>query len=326
MSAREFLVLLMVCTLWGLHFTVMRTAIDGAGIPPLFYAATRMSLVALIMLPWLKLHPGQMRWLLLAGLGFGAFNYLFMFPALGMTTASAAAVAIELYMPITVVLGVLLLGERIGWRAALGIALAFGGVVVIALSEPGEAAGPLFALGVGLMVLAACSEAAGALAVKRLSGVSPRTVVAWAGVIGSLVLWPASLALESGQMDALAPDTRLTFALALLYSALLVSVVAHGSYYWLLNRLPLSTVTPAGLLTTVIGVAGGVLILREPPTPGLLLGVALTLLGVAIVIQRSSRRAQSLSPKAPNPDTKARHSARHGLSDPTSPPPSGPPL
>lgn len=288
MSVREFLVLLGVCTLWGLHFTVMRGAIGEAGIPPLFYAATRMSLVALLMLPFLRWHAGQMRWVVVAGLGFGAFNYLFMFPALGMTTASAASVAIELYMPITVVLGVVLLGERVRGWSVLGVVLAFAGVVVIALSDPGEAAGPLFAAGIGLMVLAACSEAAGALAVKRLPGLTPFQLVAWAGVMGSLVLWPASLLLETGQLDTLSEERRIPYLAALLYSAVLVSVVAHGSYYWLLGRLPLSVVTPVGLLTTVIGVAGGLLILGEPLTPALALGVLVTLSGVGIVIWRAS--------------------------------------
>ena len=295
MSWREFLVLLMVCTLWGLHFVVMRIAIGGADIPPLFYAATRMSLVTLMMLPFLKWHTGQMTWLLLAGLGFGALNYLFMFPALGMTTASAAAVAIELYMPITVILGVVFLGERIyGW-STLGIILAFLGVIIIALSEPGDAAGPLFALGIGLMVLAACSEAGGALAVKRLKGISPRTVVAWAGVMGSLILWPATLLLETDHVASVSGETLPTFLMALLYSAVLVSVVAHGSYYWLLDRLPLSVVTPVGLLTTVIGVAGGLIILREPPTAALFIGVTVTLIGVGIVIWRSNRRSKRRS-------------------------------
>jgi len=51
-------------------------------------------------------------------------------------------------------------------------------------------------------------------------------------VIGSIVLWPLSLILETGQMSAFAPDTRVNFGLALIYSVLLVSLVAHGSYYW----------------------------------------------------------------------------------------------
>ncbi|GLQ21822.1 DMT family transporter [Algimonas porphyrae] len=290
MSVRETFVLLMVCTIWGLHFSVMRTAIGEYGLPPIFYAAMRMTLVALIMLPFLRWHPGQMRYVLIGGLGFGALNYAFMFPAMGMTTASAAAVAVELYMPFSVLLGVLLLGERIRGWSIFGIILAFVGVAIIGFAGPGEAVGPLFLLGVGLIVCGAFSEACAAIAVKRTKGIGPFQLVAWFAVVGTIVLWPLTLITETDQTVAFAPELRWTFAAALAYSVLLVSIVAHGSYYWLLSRLPIQVVAPVGLLNTIIGVLGGLIILREPPSAALFIGVGVTLAGVGIVIWRSNKR------------------------------------
>jgi O-acetylserine/cysteine efflux transporter len=296
MSLRESLVLLMICTIWGLHFTVMRTAIGEMDVPPLFYAALRMTLVAGLMLPFLRWHKGQMRAVLIGGLGFGALNYAFMFPAMGMTTASAGAVAIELYMPFSVLLGVIILGERIRGWSWLGIGLAFAGVVVIGLTghagEAVQSAGPLFGLGIALIACGALSEACGAIAVKRTDGIRPSELVAWFAVVGTVVLWPLTLGLETDQIKVFAPERRWTFLAALAYSVLLVSIVAHGSYYWLLSRLPLQVVAPSGLLNTVIGVTGGLLILGEPPSAGLFVGVAITLAGVGIVIWRSGLRAR----------------------------------
>lgn len=287
---------MMVCTIWGLHFTVMRLTIgeSGEGVAPLLYAATRMSLVAFIMSPFLRWHRGQMGGILIGGLGFGALNYAFMFPALSMTTASAAAVAIELYMPFSILLGVLILGERIRGWSILGIVLAFSGVVIIGLSEPGEAAGPLFALGLLLIAAAALSEATGAIAVKRLSKIRPQELVAWFAVIGTIVLWPLTLIIETDQFVAFAPDLRWRFAAGVLYSALLVSIVAHGAYYWLLARLPIQVVAPIGLMNTVIGVLGGVLIVGEAPTPALFIGMGVTLCGVAIIVWRSRKKSEAL--------------------------------
>lgn len=302
MSVREFMVLLMICTIWGLHFTVMRTAIGAFDIPPLFYAAVRMTLVALLMLPFLKWHPGQMGPVLIGGLGFGALNYAFMFPAMGMTTASAASVAIELYMPFSVLLGVLILGERIkGWSIA-GIVLAFLGVVVIGLMGEGrDVAGPLFVLGLVLIAGGALSEACGAIAVKRTRDIKPSQLVAWFAVVGTIVLWPLTLLLESDQTTVFQAETRLAFLAALAYSVLLVSILAHGSYYWLLSRLPIQVVAPSGLLNTVIGVAGGILLLNEPPSIGLFAGVAITLSGVAIVIWRNNRKTKIIDPENVTP-------------------------
>ena len=302
MSVREFLVLLMICTIWGLHFAVMRTAVGEYGIPPLFYAAVRMTLVALIMLPFLRWHPGQMGPVLIGGLGFGALNYAFMFPAMGMTTASAASVAIELYMPFSVLLGVLILGERIKGWSITGIVLAFLGVVLIGLIGEGrDVAGPLFALGLVLIGCGALSEACGAIAVKRTRDIRPSQLVAWFAVVGTVVLWPLTLLLETDQTAVLQADLRLPFIAALAYSVLLVSILAHGSYYWLLSRLPIQVVAPSGLLNTVIGVAGGIILLNEPPSLGLFGGVAITLSGVAIVIWRNNRKKRLIDPETVTP-------------------------
>ena len=295
MSVREFLVLLMICTLWGLHFTVMKSVI-GAGIPPLAYAAIRMALVMVVMLPWLKWPPtregrGQMKWVLVAGLGFGALNYAFMFPAMGMTTASAGAIAIELYVPFSVILGALFLRDYPGWRKLSGIALAFAGVVLIGLARPGEGEATAFVLGLAMIAGAAMSEAVGALGVKKIEGMSPKHLLAWFAVVGTVVLTPLTLVFEPGGVAAAFAQPGL-LALALLYTAGLVSIVAHGSYYWLLQRLPISTVAPSGLLTTVIGVAGAVLILGEPFTRELALGMAMVLTGVGIVLWRQAKKGE----------------------------------
>jgi len=296
MSLREFCVLMMVCTIWGLHFVVMKFTVVEMGVPPLFYAAVRMLLLTIILLPFLRWHKGQMKAVLIGGLGFGAFNYAFMFPAMQLTTASAAAVTIELYMPFSIILSVLILGERIGpWRIT-GSVLAFFGVVLIGLGTPSDVAGQGFALGIMFMACAAMSEAIGAVSVKSVKAVNPVQLLAWFGVVGSVVLWPLTLILEKDQMSAFAPDTRMNFGLALIYSALLVSLLAHGSYYWLLQRLPIHTVAPSGLMTTVIGVVAGVLILKEDLTAILILGAVITLSGISIILWRNRKRAKVTPP------------------------------
>lgn len=292
MSLREFAVLMMICLIWGMHFVVMKFTIVEMNIPPLFYAALRVSIMALILLPFLRWHKGQMRAVLMGGLGFGALNYAFMFPAMKLTTASAAAVTIELYMPFSIILSVLVLGERIGiWRTS-GAALAFLGVVLIGLGAPPEAASEGFVLGIALIACGAMAEAVGAISVKSVKSISPVQLLVWFGIVGSIVLWPLSLFFEDGQTRAFNPETRVNFGLALIYSVLLVSLVAHGSYYWLLQRLPIHTVAPSGLMTTVIGVIGGVVILGEKLTPIILLGALVTISGICVILWRNREEAK----------------------------------
>lgn len=292
MSIREFAVLFLVCLIWGLHFIVMKVTVGDAA-DPLFYAALRMSIVAVIMLPWLKWHKGLMWPILGAGLGYGALNYAFMFPALGLTTASAAAITIELYVPFSIILSVLVFKDKIGLYKILGILLAFTGVIIIAAAKPDQSAGPYFLWGIVLMVGAAMSEAVGAVLVKLVKGVGPLQLLAWFAIIGSAVLWPLSFGLEDNQLDAFAPANRKTFVLALAYSALLVSVVAHGSYYWLLQRLPIYIVSSTGLMTTVIAVIASAVLLGETLTLNLLAGGLLTLSGIGLILARNNRKVQT---------------------------------
>jgi len=223
----------------GLHFVVMKVTV-GDTADPLFYAALRMSIVALIMLPWLKWHKGLMRPVLGVGLAYGALNYAFMFPALGMTTASAAAITIELYVPFSIILSVIVFKDKIGLYKTLGILMAFVGVIIIASAKPDETAGPYFVWGIILMVGAAMCEAVGAVLVA--------------------------------------------FILALIYSALIVSIVAHSCYYWLLQRLPIYIVSSTGLMTTVIAVIASAVLLGEALTLNLLLGGVITLGGIGLIL------------------------------------------
>ncbi len=289
MSPKEFIVLLVVCITWGLHFIVIKLAVSEP-IPPLFYAATRVTLVTLFLLPFMKWHKGQMGWIFLGGFCLAGLNYFMLFQGLTMTTAGAAAIAIETYMPFSIILSVIFFKEKLGLWRILGIIMAFTGVLIIASAKPEEVAGPYYLLGIIFMVVAAMSEASGAMIVKKVKEIGPLQLLVWFTFIGSLFLWPSTLILEEGHANALVPETRLFFAGALLYSAILASIVSHGGYYWLLQRLPVHTVAPSGLIMTVIAVLAAWLILDEPLTPQLILGVFVTLGGIGIILIRNRKR------------------------------------
>ena len=167
--------------------------------------------------------------------------------------------------------------------------------MVIALAKPDETAGPLFLLGILLIVGAAMSEAVGAILVKKVKGVSPWQLLAWFSVVGSIILGILSLAFEDNQMQSFAPENRVNFMLALLYSAVITSVIAHASYYWLLQRLPIYIVSTSGLLTTVVAIAAGHILLGEAITPQLLIGAALTLLGIGFILYARAKKTPKLS-------------------------------
>jgi O-acetylserine/cysteine efflux transporter len=289
LSAREIGVLVAMCLIWGYHFVVIKTAV--AELPPMFYAAIRMTLVALLMAPFLRWRPGQMRAVLAAGVCLGALNYAFLFTGLKYATASAAAIAIELHVPFATILSVIFLKDSVGWRRIVGIALAFAGVAVIALGENGGG-GPEtnIPLGVALVASGAFVEAIGAVLVKKSTGFKPFELLAWFAAVGSVGLWALTFTFETGQGADFAASDKWLITGAILYSAIGGSIIGHSAYYWLLQRLPVSVVAPSVLLTMVIAVFFGVVLLGDPFGPRMIIGGLMVLAGVAVVLLRNARK------------------------------------
>ena len=71
-------------------------------------------------------------WLCLVGAGAcGAASWLAYFAALRVANAAPVAALDRLSLPFVFVLGVVVLGEQVGWRGWLGVALAVGGSYLI---------------------------------------------------------------------------------------------------------------------------------------------------------------------------------------------------
>ncbi len=280
---------------WGFHYVVVKVAV--VEIPPIFYAAMRMTIVAAVLAPFLRWRTGKMKTVLLAALCFGAVNYALLFSGLKLATASASAIANQLYVPFATILSVVFLKESIGWRRIVGITLAFAGVAVIAISRDQAVEGARIGLGVGLVAAATFVEAIGSILVKKAAGFKPWELLAWFGLVGAPLLFAISAAVERDQMASLAAGDKKLIIGAILYSALVSSVFGHTAYYWLIQRRPISEVASSTLLTTFFAVSFSVAILDEPFTLAFVAGGVMTLIGVAIVVLRAP--AMAPEPGAP---------------------------
>lgn len=283
MNLRELMVLLLVCTIWGMHIIVIKVGVSE--IPPMFYAALRMSLVAALLSPFLRWRPGQMARIFFAGICLGGLNYIFMFTGLNHATASASALALELYVPFATILSVIFLKERVGIKRIAGITLAFSGVALIALSK-GELD---LTFGITLMAMAAFFDATGAVILKKTEGFKPLQMLAWFSLIGMAALWIATFTFEDQQVEKLQEGNTKLIISAILYSAIGGSIIGHSCYYWLLQRLPLSLLAPNVLFTTFLSVIFAVILLGEKLTPQIIFGGIMIMVGVGIILVRTNR-------------------------------------
>lgn len=286
MSLRDFILLVGISIVWALNMVGSKIVVGDLGVPPLFYAAVRTALIAVAVLPWLLPMP-RPRWRIVAiGLLMGGGGFALLFVGLATATPSAAAVVTQLGIPMVTVLSIVMLGERIRWRRALGIALAFGGIVVV-MWEPGG-----FALSTGLLFVAASAFASslGAVMMKQVSGVRPLQLQAWVGFASAPLLGALSFGLETDQA-ARAIVAGWPFVGIVLFSALVVSVMAHTAYYGLIQRYEANLLAPLTLMSPLFSVALGVAVTGDPFGVRMAVGTALALAGVLVVAIRGNRTA-----------------------------------
>ena len=289
MPLRHTLLAVSVAVLWGLNFLAIHASLEH--FPPIFLVALRFAVLAVPTILLVPRPQVPLRWLIGYGLGFGTLQFFGLY--LGMAAgfpAGLASLVLQASAPFTVVLGVLLLRERLTPRRALGVGVAVAGLALVGLSRAEATSwGPFL-----LVVLGAFGWAVGNLASRLAAAPNPLHLTLWMSVVPPLPMLAVSLLVEGpgeiGSALATSLDTAAVPAwLGLAYTVVLGTVVGSGIWVWLLTRHPAGVVAPFSMLVPVVGISAAWWALGERPTLLELAGGALVVGGVlwaAIVPRR----------------------------------------
>jgi O-acetylserine/cysteine efflux transporter len=257
--------------------------------PPIFFTGIRFLLLLICLAMFLKIPAPKVKPLLGIGLLMGAGMYLTLYLAIALADNTASvAIFSKLEVPFAVILGVVLLREKIGINRLFGIVIAIVGAFTISFDPAALKDVPALA-----WMAASCAFAAiGMIKVRKLGAIHPLTIVAWISMVSAPVLLLTSAIFEHAHLSVLKEATWVGWS-ALVYTAVMSSIVANSGMYYLLHRYPVSQVATYSLLSPVFAVIGGVLLLDDELTPGLITGGILILTGVGWI----QFRAMSLSDK-----------------------------
>jgi O-acetylserine/cysteine efflux transporter len=223
--------------------------------------------------------------IVVAGVLSGALHFGMLFVGLGMAeSVSTVAIAGQLGVPFTTLMSIAFLGEVVRWRRWLGICLAFAGVMLMGLDPQVFD----FWQGLALVVLSAFVGSLGLLAVKQLKDIKPLEIQAWFALISVPVLAVLSAVFESGQLQATRAASLEAWG-ALLFTVVMASLIAHSGYYYLVQRYPITSVSPLTILSPLFGVLFGVTLLGDELTPRIIAGGTMTLTGVVIIALREHK-------------------------------------
>lgn len=285
MNFRDFLLLFVVCFVWGLNIVITRWIVFDAAVPPIFFAAIRFMGVAILLTPFLRPIPKDLKMLFLISFFIGSGHFALLFLGLANAEGSAASIVMQLGVPFATLMSMAFLGEKIGWRRAIGITLAFAGVLLIAVDPES------FSVSFGLIYIAGAAfiGAVGGILMKKMTPVSAMQMQVWIGLFSFAPLFAVSAILEQGQWSAFAAGGWSVW-IATAFAVVGVSIFGHGAFYHLIKRYDISLLSPLTLMTPIWGVVLSIILLNEPITSQLVLGAVISLGGVFVIALRTNQK------------------------------------
>lgn len=278
MHLRHILLLLLVTTVWGVNFVVIKIGLRG--VPPLTFSALRF-LVAAVPAIFLVRRPEASRsQLAVYGLVMFAGQFAFLFSAMEAgLSAGLASLVLQTQAFFTIGLALLFLRERPGLFQLLGAVVAAAGVGIVGLHIGGEVTWP----GLLLVMASALCFGGGNILVKRFGKTDMFAVVVWGSLFAFFPLALCALAIEGP--DAVmqsVTDIGAASLLALAYIVYLSTFFAFTSWNRMLALYPAASVAPFTLLVPVFGMASASLLLNEAYPAWKFLATLLIIAGLAL--------------------------------------------
>lgn len=268
LSTGDLLRVLGVVVIWGLNFVVMKIGL--LSLSPMLLGALRFAAASLPFLLFVPRPTLPWGYTVAYGLaqGVGQFGLLFLGLKLGMT-AGMASVVIQIQAIFSLLLAVALLGERARPAQWLGLCISLGGLLMIAGAH-GEGAQQMTLAGFLLTLGAAFMWAVSNLVVRKAAQTGhyePFPFIVWSSLVPIVPFFALSWWVDGPQQmgaQLLAFDGKALFAVV--YLALLSTLLAYSLWTRLLQRHPAGRITPFSLLVPVVGLVAAMALLGEQPS------------------------------------------------------------
>lgn len=283
MSRRGWALFLAMSLIWGLPYLLIKVAVDE--LPPAVVVFGRCALGAALLLPW-ALARGQVRPALRRWRPLLAFTVLEMagpwllLAYAEQTLSSSLTGLLVAGVPFVAALAGRLAGEeeRLGRVRLLGMAVGVAGIALL-LGLDVEAIAPLPLLAVGLVLV---GYATAPLIVSRaLPDVPGVALAAVALTVTATVYAPLTV---PRLPEATRASSGALLAMAVL--GVVCTALALAMFFALIREVGPQRALVITFLNPAVAVLLGVLLLGEPFTPGLAVGLPVVVLGCVLATRR----------------------------------------
>ena len=274
MNTKQIFLALIVPITWGFGYALTKIGMDQ--FTPLLLMSLRFGIAGLILVWFTKPPWGFMRELFIIAFIGSTIQYGFTYYGLKGIDVSTASILVQLEGPILALLSTLILKERLGWPRALGMGLAFTGVIVI-VGEP-RLSDSLDS--VALVITGAVFWAIAQIMISRLKSLSGITILAWVAIIATPQMLLISLLIEEGQWESIKTANLIDWSIVF-YLSFIMTVIGYSVWYHLLRICDVSKISPFLMLLPVTSIIAGIVLLNEQFTLAMGIGGLLVMTGVA---------------------------------------------
>lgn len=279
---------LAIHTLWGGNPVAVKLGLEA--FPPLWSGFLRFALGCLCVLAWARharipVLPVRGEWPALLALGaLFTLQIALMNVGFGATTAANGAVLIAANPLFGVLFAHFLIpGDRVSAKRAIGVAVAFGGVALV-LTRGAGLAHPLGSAGDWVVLASACLLGLRlALSGRLLRSMNEVRLTLWQMLVSLPLFAAGAVAWEEIRWQAIGAAP----VAGILYQGIVVAGLAFTVNFYLMRRYSPSVMISFNFVAPVAGVLLGVAILGERLSAGLLGGMALVALGLALIARRT---------------------------------------
>ena len=279
MRIRDMGLAVLTTVIWGFSYVTYKFGLES-------FTAAQLTVVRFLFacLPVFFVPRPKLGWPMIVLIGLilfaGQFLLLMLAYALDMP-AGLGSVTQQTQAVFTVALAAIFMREFPSVRDGIGMAVAFAGLGLIALTVGGD----LRPAALALAVAAATCWAVGNLLVKRTGDTPAFALMVWASLVAPWPVLAFSYAVDPqpSLIHAITHASWLSLAVAF-YLGVPSTLIGYGLWGYLLQRYPAATVAPFSLLVPATGIISSALILGERFSPLRLAGVALILAGLVVIV------------------------------------------
>lgn len=299
-KAKGYIALFITSIVWGTTWVVSKVGVSQ--MPALQMSYIRQFIAGSIFIVFFFVFKKatlpsakQFRWLFIMSLiMFVSANAISTW-AIKYIPAGLGALVGALYPLCVVILERVFFGsKRITLLTLLGLFLGIAGIALVFYENAFTSNSAHFIMGVGLSIIAMLSWSIGTIFIARNKvAINPYYGIGWQMIISSIILF-AILQLSKNVI----PLSQISVKgwLVILYLVLLGSVIAFVAFIYSMKALPAAIASLYAYINPMVAMLCGYFFINEPLSSNIIIGSAITLLGVFLVNYSIKKSAKTIAP------------------------------